>query len=160
MSTATWHALFDRFYRKCDLYDMQWAGVNIAASKVAGAPFGGPIAVIRDQHSAAALSSSASASSASAMDVDSSGRPKIRLFTSAGALLASFPWEASSPVVAMSWTAKEQLVVVAEDGTVVLYSVHGEKLSTFSALPAVSKGEVAGNTLAQRMDTDRSIAPC
>ena len=68
------------------------------------------------------------------------GRPKIRLFTSAGALLATVQWEQSCAVVAMSWTAKEQLVVVGEDGTVVLFSVHGEKLATFSALPAVSTG--------------------
>lgn len=68
------------------------------------------------------------------------GRPKIRLFTSAGALLATVQWEQSCAVVAMSWTAKEQLVVVGEDGTVVLFSVHGEKLATFSALPAVSAG--------------------
>jgi len=127
MSTADWHPLFDRFYRKCELYDMQWTGVNINTSKVAGAPFGGPIAIVRDQHAAG---------SSSAADVDSAGRPRIRLFTSAGMLLASFVWEVASAVVAMSWTAKEQLVVVAEDGTVVLYSVHGEKLSTFSALPA------------------------
>lgn len=65
------------------------------------------------------------------------GRPKIRLFTAAGGPLASVTWE-GPPVVGMAWSAKEQLVVVAEDGTVVLYSVHGEKLATFSALPAVS----------------------
>jgi hypothetical protein len=81
------------------------------------------------------------------------GRPKIRLFTSAGALLATVQWEQSCAVVAMSWTAKEQLVVVGEDGTVVLFSVHGEKLATFSALPAVSASGRAG-------DVRRGFALC
>lgn len=45
------------------------------------------------------------------------------------------------PIVGMSWTAKEQLVVVSDDGTVVLYSVHGERLSSFSALPDGAKAD-------------------
>lgn len=49
-------------------------------------------------------------------------------------------WELG-PVVGMSWTSKEQLVVVSDDGTVVLYSVHGERLSSFSCLPDGSKAD-------------------
>lgn len=43
MSAADWQQLLDQYYRKVDIYDMQWIHVNMDSSKVAGAPFGGPI---------------------------------------------------------------------------------------------------------------------
>ena len=72
-------------------------------------------------------------------DVEGS-KPKIRLFTAAGELLATLPSEVSN-IVGMNWTSKEQLVVVSDDGTVILYSVHGERLASFSALPNEAKAD-------------------
>ena len=42
-----WKELHDCFYRKWDVYRMQWTGVDLDTQLVVGSPFGGPVAMTR-----------------------------------------------------------------------------------------------------------------
>jgi hypothetical protein len=97
---SSWNRLYDRHYRKQEVYEMQWAAhdVDLSKMKVSGAPFSGPLALIRD-------SSKISMVSASTV------RNNLNIFSSAGGLLATIPWK-KGKVVEMGWTEKEKLVVV------------------------------------------------
>jgi hypothetical protein len=67
---------------------------------VAAAPFGGPIAVVRDEEALVEVRGGVAG-----------GRPLVRLFTSSGQLTGSFLWEGSR-LVAWGWTNELQLVMV------------------------------------------------
>ncbi|PKI55714.1 hypothetical protein CRG98_023930 [Punica granatum] len=43
-----WQLLYNRYYRKPEPYPMRWKHIDLSRNKVACAPFGGQIAVIRD----------------------------------------------------------------------------------------------------------------
>ncbi|KAJ9697875.1 hypothetical protein PVL29_007144 [Vitis rotundifolia] len=45
---AEWQLLYNRYYRKPEIYPMQWKHIDLSRNKVASAPLGRPIAVIRD----------------------------------------------------------------------------------------------------------------
>lgn len=51
--------------------------------------------------------------------------------------MSSFHWELGT-IVGMVWNSKENLVIVGEDGTTGVFSIHGERVMTFAALPGVS----------------------
>lgn len=74
-----WNALGDILYRKIPVYEMKWKGGNedlhIDDYLVCGAPFGGPLAMIRDDKKFVPLS-------------EENLNPKLRIFTSSGNLLA------------------------------------------------------------------------
>lgn len=59
-------------------------------------------------------------------------RRSIDVYSAAGFLLVSMPWD-KGHVVALGWTDQEDLVVVQEDGMIMLYNVFERKfLSQFS----------------------------
>eukprot|EP00961_Rhodomonas_salina_P139605 1878851-Rhodomonas_salina.1 len=43
---STWNKLFDRYYRRSEIYTMQWENVDLAKMVVAGSNFSGPIGLI------------------------------------------------------------------------------------------------------------------
>ncbi|KAK8937562.1 hypothetical protein KSP40_PGU006318 [Platanthera guangdongensis] len=111
---AEWQLLYNRYYRKPEIYSMQWGRMDLTRNRVACAPFGGPIAVIRDDSKIVQLFSE-------------SARRQLHIFNSAGVLLASCVWDRSGGrLVGMSWTEDHVLVCVVQDGTVYLYDVHAE----------------------------------
>jgi len=127
-----WHLLFDRYYRLNPLYPLQWGhAVDFRVSKVVAAPFGGPLAVVKDRR--AALEGGGGRA-------DGSEKEIIRIYTAAGQLIAEIIWDGGF-IVGLSWTGREQLVVVASDGMVALYSMQGERINTFPALPQSSKSD-------------------
>lgn len=72
---ADWHALGDLLYRKWHVYDMEWGeNMNIDEYMICGAPFGGPLAMIRDDKKL--------------IPVGADMRAKLWIFTSAGQMLA------------------------------------------------------------------------
>lgn len=115
---STWNKLFDRYYRRSEIYTMQWENVDLAKMVVAGSNFSGPIALVRDDRKITVIGKG---------DL----RPTLNIYTSAGAQLASIPWRAGR-LVEMGWTADEQLVCVLDDGTVNMYNVQGRLIQTFS----------------------------
>lgn len=93
---------------------------------ISGAPFGGPLAMIRDEKkvpssvsstSSATAAPSSSSSSSAAPSAASSGddKSKLWIYTSAGVKLAEVDWE-SKKVAGMGWSDQELLVIVFEDG--------------------------------------------
>lgn len=97
MSAATeWSALGGVLYELREIYLLSW-GVDIDASRTACAPFGGPVAVVRDDRkilrNTAGLRSGA-----------------VQIFSAAGVALGKFVWDRPSRLVAFSWTDDEARV--------------------------------------------------
>ncbi|RUS27513.1 hypothetical protein BC938DRAFT_483137 [Jimgerdemannia flammicorona] len=110
--TTDWFQMQDRFYRKQEIYSLSWK-TDLSKFMIAGAPFGGPIAMIRDDKTIQLLGKQQSV------------KPTIFIYTSAGKLMEQLLWD-KGRIVGMGWTDQEQLTVVIEDGTIRLYNIHGE----------------------------------
>nr|XP_023878112.1 protein VACUOLELESS1 isoform X1 [Quercus suber]XP_023878113.1 protein VACUOLELESS1 isoform X2 [Quercus suber] len=112
---AEWQLLGDRYYRKPELYHpMQWRHIDLSRNKVACAPFGGPVALIRDDSKIVQLYSE-------------SALRKLRLFNSAGVSLSDVVWKnPGGRLIGMSWSDDHTLVCIVQDGTVYRYNVHAE----------------------------------
>ncbi|KAF5202708.1 Vacuoleless1 [Thalictrum thalictroides] len=112
---AEWQLLYNRYYRKPEIYSMQW-NVDLTRNRVACAPFGGPIAVIRDDAKIVQLFAE-------------SALRKLNIYNSAGLLLSSTRWDRpGGRLVGMAWTDDQILVCVVQDGTVHRFNIRGELL--------------------------------
>lgn len=117
---AEWQLLADRYYRKPELYQMQWRNVDLTRHKIACASFGGPIAAIRDDAKIVQLRSE-------------SAQRKLRIFTSSGRLIAETPWKnPGGRLIGISWTDDLTLICITQDGTVYSYDIHADLINTFS----------------------------
>lgn len=65
-------------------------------------------------------------------------RRSIDVYSAAGFLITSLPWD-KGHVVALGWTDQEDLVVVLEDGMVMLYNVFERQF-----ISQFSMGQVGG----------------
>src|SRR3989338_2075680 len=83
-----WQQLMNRFYRKLELYEMHWT-LDMNMFRFFPAPFGGPVAVIRDDSKLTMVSGNM--------------KPLIQVFTSTGTLISSFLWE-KPRIVDIGWT--------------------------------------------------------
>ncbi|XP_059629226.1 protein VACUOLELESS1 [Cornus florida] len=120
---AEWQLLYNRYYRKPEIYSMQWKHIDLSRNKVACASFGGPIAVIRDDSKIVQLYA------------ESSLR-KLRIFNSAGNQISETVWRnPGGRLVGMAWAHDQTLVCVTQDGTVYRYNIHAELLE-----PNISMG--------------------
>ncbi|CAL9166156.1 unnamed protein product [Musa hybrid cultivar] len=109
-----WQLLYNRFYRKLTIYTMQWGRIDLSRHRIAAAPFGGPVAAIRDDSKIVQLYAE-------------SARRKLLIFNAAGRALASAIWDRpGGRLVGMAWTDDQVLVCVVQDGTVYRYNVHAE----------------------------------
>ncbi|XVF20921.1 hypothetical protein REPUB_Repub12eG0045400 [Reevesia pubescens] len=103
---------------------MRWKHMDLSRNKVACAPFGGPIAVIRDDSKIVQLYSE-------------SALRKLRIFTSSGVLISDTVWKhPGGRLIGMSWTEDQTLICIVQDGTVYRYNVHAELIE-----PNVSLGK-------------------
>ncbi|CAK9168383.1 unnamed protein product [Ilex paraguariensis] len=132
---AEWQLLYNRYYRKPQIYQMQWKHVDLSRNKVACAPFGGPIAVIRDDSKIVQLYAE-------------SALRKLRIFNSAGLPLSETVWKnPGGRLIGMSWTHDQALVCITQDGIIYRYNLHaqlmepnlhlGNDLSTHSVIECV-----------------------
>ncbi|URE32371.1 vacuolar protein sorting-associated protein 16 [Musa troglodytarum] len=109
-----WQLLYNRFYRKLAIYTMQWGRIDLSRHRIAAAPFGGPVAAIRDDSKIVQLYAE-------------SARRKLLIFNAAGRALASAIWDRpGGRLVGMAWTDDQVLVCVVQDGTVYRYNIHAE----------------------------------
>ncbi|XP_077623102.1 vacuolar protein sorting-associated protein 16 homolog isoform X2 [Crocuta crocuta] len=83
---------------------------------VAAAPYGGPIALLRNPWR---------------KEKAASVRPVLEIYSASGLPLASLLWK-SGPVVSLGWSAEEELLCVQEDGAVLVYGLHGDFRRHFS----------------------------
>uniref|UniRef100_A0A3Q2V5A7 Vacuolar protein sorting-associated protein 16 homolog n=1 Tax=Haplochromis burtoni TaxID=8153 RepID=A0A3Q2V5A7_HAPBU len=123
--TASWNPLGDAFYRKTDLYEMSWSlRDGLRDSLVAAAPYGGPIALLREPQRRSP-----------------SSRPQLEIYSASGGTIASFPWK-SGPVVQLGWTVSDELLCIQEDGTVLIYDLFGSFKRHFSMGQEVVQSQV------------------
>ncbi|KAF9114225.1 hypothetical protein BGX27_011427 [Mortierella sp. AM989] len=111
--TADWIQLQNRFYRKQEIYTMLWEQVDLSKFMIAAAPFGGPLALVRDDRKVLLLQKQQPV------------KPSINLYTSSGDTMGTIQWD-KGRIVGMGWTETEQLLCVLEDGTVRMYNIQGE----------------------------------
>ncbi|PPS07180.1 hypothetical protein GOBAR_AA13467 [Gossypium barbadense] len=113
---AEWQLLYNRYYRKPELYPLRWKNIDLSRNKVACAPFGGPIAVIRDDSKIVQLYSE-------------SALRKLRIFSSSGVLISDTVWKnPGGRLIGMSWTEDQTLICIVQDGTVYRYNIHAEPI--------------------------------
>lgn len=103
---AGWSALGDSFYRKFELYSMEWDPnlIDFSRVEVAAAPYGGPLALLSRPPSPA--------------------KPHIEIYNCAGRQIGLIKWN-SGKLVGISWSSSEDLVCIQDDGTVLIYDIFG-----------------------------------
>ncbi|XP_061909972.1 vacuolar protein sorting-associated protein 16 homolog [Entelurus aequoreus] len=113
--TANWNPLGEAFYRKTELYVMSWnLRDGLKDCLVAAAPYGGPIALLREP-----------------VRRSPSSRPQLEIYSASGVVIASFPWK-SGPVIQLGWTVSDELLCIQEDGSVLIYDLFGSFKRHFS----------------------------
>jgi len=66
--------LHDKFYRKYEVYTMAWRNIDLSTLMVAGAPSGGPVAMVRD--------------TSQILRATAETKSVIKIYTSAGAMIS------------------------------------------------------------------------
>ncbi|KAJ2654725.1 Vacuolar protein [Coemansia sp. RSA 1200] len=127
---SDWHPIHDTFYRLHRIYQMQWAGLDLSRYRVAAAPFGGPIALVRDDRQLL------EAGAAPVLD------SAISVFAASGAAIGRIEYDDDNGglllarIAGFSWNSREELVCVQEDGNVRVFSLGGQQEPmTFSLGP-------------------------
>ncbi|CAH1775290.1 unnamed protein product [Owenia fusiformis] len=116
--SADWNPLGEVFYRKHELYTMEWSDlVDLNKFVVAAAPYGGPIALIRDENKF--------------VRVQGATKPIIYIYSASGIELSAIRWN-SGHVIAMGWSVTEDLLCIQDDGVVLVYDIFGTFKRTFS----------------------------
>ncbi|KAI5864576.1 vacuolar protein sorting-associated protein 16 [Durotheca rogersii] len=107
--TTGWEKVGDQFYRKTQLYTAIFdQDLDLDNYIAAGAPYGGAVAICRDETKIISYQPS------------KSSKPSIDIYSCAGKLLKSIPWEKGS-IKGLGWSEDEKLLVVGYDGTVRCY---------------------------------------
>ncbi|XP_069181353.1 vacuolar protein sorting-associated protein 16 homolog isoform X2 [Procambarus clarkii] len=97
---------------------MEWGGgINLGDFLVAAAPYGGPLALTRDE--------------TKFTKTQHAGKPLIFIFSSSGKKISSFKWT-SGFLLSLGWSRSEDLVCVQEDGAVLIYDMFGTYQHTFN----------------------------
>lgn len=109
--TQEWSSLQDVFYRKSEIYSLSWGIEELSDYIVASAKDGGLLALARNPNKLVSLGKAALL------------KPKIHVYTSAGQLVETLPWEASDRIIGFGFTSNEQLAVVLDEGDVRLYTL-------------------------------------
>ncbi|XP_065092483.1 vacuolar protein sorting-associated protein 16 homolog [Ochlerotatus camptorhynchus] len=123
-NTGDWFTLgHGNSYRKIDLYTMDWpANINLENMAVHAAPYGGPIALVRDSKQFLKVSGGESA------------KPVIRIFNCFGKLTSTINWDNgnSGKLICMGWSDSEEFLCVQSDGSVWRYDMFGNFQHKFS----------------------------
>ncbi|KAK5264944.1 Vacuolar protein sorting-associated protein 16 [Exophiala xenobiotica] len=112
---AGWEKIGDQFYQKVQLYESVFdADLELENYFVAGAPYGGALALWRD------------ASKVARYRTGQSTKSTIDIYSSSGKLISNINWE-KGPIKGLGWSDDEKLLVVTEDGIVHCYfGLHGD----------------------------------
>ncbi|KAK5443312.1 Vacuolar protein sorting-associated protein 16 [Exophiala xenobiotica] len=112
---AGWEKIGDQFYQKVQLYESVFdADLELENYFVAGAPYGGALALWRD------------ASKVARYRTGQSIKSTIDIYSSSGKLISNINWE-KGPIKGLGWSDDEKLLVVTEDGIVHCYfGLHGD----------------------------------
>ncbi|KAK4152076.1 Vps16, N-terminal region-domain-containing protein [Chaetomidium leptoderma] len=113
--TANWEQLGERFYRKIQLYTQVFdQDLDLDNYLVAGAPYGGAIALYRDEEKLIAFQPTRPS------------KPSIDIYSCAGKLIRRINWDQGA-IKGLGWSEDEKLLAVTADGTVrCYYDLQGE----------------------------------
>jgi hypothetical protein len=92
---------------------MEWEGVDLSTRRLFAAPFGGPIAVVRDESRLVAVRPGGAAGGGGAAGAGSG--LVVRIFSAAGREQGSFVWDGGR-VATMGWTRQQELLLLDEGG--------------------------------------------
>ncbi|KAL8722973.1 MAG: hypothetical protein Q9225_000666 [Loekoesia sp. 1 TL-2023] len=107
--TANWEKVGDRFYRKVKLYDAVFdQDLELENYLVTGAPYGGAIALYRDEGKLHNYRGTQTA------------KASIDIYSCSGKLIRRINWDKGS-IRGLGWSEDERLLVITEDGTVRSY---------------------------------------
>ncbi|WFD33395.1 Vacuolar protein sorting-associated protein 16 [Malassezia cuniculi] len=109
--SADWHQLSDTLYRRTRQYELAWPHTRLDEFLVAVSSSGSLIALVRDPGQFVAVRD------------EGALLPQIRVYTGAGQLLETIPWENGGVIVAIGFTWRDELAVVLDDGHVLLYAL-------------------------------------
>lgn len=115
---SDWQQLHNRYYRKKEVYADAWPDLDLSRQILVGAPHAGAVAVLRNTNKVVAMTGK-----------EGELRRGVQIYSLSGGLVASLP-EPAGKVVRAGWTSSERLVLVQDDGLVLIYSVSGELEST------------------------------
>ncbi|CAH1401892.1 unnamed protein product [Nezara viridula] len=116
--TADWTPFGkDDYFRKFEVYNMEWSDIDLNTLSLTSTSFGGPVAVIRDRNKF--------------VKVQGSGKPIITIYTTSGVYISSFNWS-SGQIVRLGWTSSLDLLCIMEDGHVLMYDIFSNYRHTFS----------------------------
>jgi len=119
--SSDWQRLATTWYRKREVWNETalWSDDTdrLHLSVVAGAPYGGPVATVRDEHVF--------------QPVRGSLKPELQTWTSRGRPIASMPWPHSG-LLGMGWTSQETLLCAFETGLVRTFTVMCEPINVFT----------------------------
>ncbi|KAK3322210.1 Vps16, N-terminal region-domain-containing protein [Apodospora peruviana] len=107
--TAGWEQVGERFYRKIQLYTQVFdQDLDLDNYIVAGAPYGGAIALYRDADKLVAFKPT------------KAKKPSIDIYSCAGKHIRTIPWD-KGPIKGLGWSEDEKLLVITVEGTVRCY---------------------------------------
>ncbi|ORY86132.1 vacuolar protein sorting-associated protein [Protomyces lactucae-debilis] len=118
--SASWDALGERFYCRHDLYTLSWPEFDFEEVLYAAAPYGGAIALTRNDERVQRYRGQTFAKGA------------VQIYSCTGEKIRDIRWEGVS-VAALGWTDDERLLIVAREGQVRHYDLLGN-FSQFSLL--------------------------
>ncbi|RAH82171.1 vacuolar protein sorting-associated protein 16 [Aspergillus japonicus CBS 114.51] len=112
---ANWERLGDSFYRKVPIYDAIFdEDIELENYIIAGAPYGGAIALHRDESKPYRFRDAQTTKSS------------IDIYSCSGKLINRLNWEFGT-IRGLGWSDREELLVITEDGTVRRYfGLHGD----------------------------------
>ncbi|KAK3602689.1 hypothetical protein CHS0354_017895 [Potamilus streckersoni] len=108
-ATADWHPLGKAYYKKSEVYTLDWDDlIDVSKFVVSAAPYGGPLALMRDDSNNPNI----------AMVV----KPIITVYTAAGKKISQMRWN-SGKIKDLGWSQTEDLLFVQDDGTILIYDL-------------------------------------
>ncbi|KAK1237919.1 hypothetical protein MKX08_002498 [Trichoderma sp. CBMAI-0020] len=111
---ADWERVGDKWFRKTEQYTAVFGqDLDLDGYIVTGAPYGGALALWRDD------------TKLQAHKTGQSTKPAIEIYSLAGKKLRNIAWD-SGAIKGLGWSEEEALLVVAADGNVRCYDMQGD----------------------------------
>jgi len=104
---STWDRINENFYSREEIYDVQWGARNLSNYLVSAAPYGGAIAMVRNQSKLQTYQASAAKST-------------IEVFSASGNLLHAVVAD-KGRIQGLGWLESEKMTVIGEDGLCRIY---------------------------------------
>lgn len=117
--TLSWERLRDHFYRNIEGYYLQWSGIDLYEHIISSAPYGGAIAMARNDQQLRVYKG------------PESRQLSVSIYTGAGALLHKIPWD-NGRIRGLGWSKQEHLIVVSENGSARFYTDFDGNFTQFS----------------------------